>query len=68
VVNATLSVPDWLYKLMKRYSHVNWSEVARRATVREVLSIKAVEEELKREELEILMETVGFEIPREGSP
>jgi len=29
---------------MKRYSHVNWSEVARRAIVREVLSIKAVEE------------------------
>jgi len=65
MVNVTLSVPDWLYKLMKRYSHVNWSEVARRAIVSEVLSIKAVEEGLKREELELLMKAEGFELPKE---
>jgi len=68
VVNVTLSVPDWLYRLMKRYSHVNWSEVARRAIVREVLLIKAVEEGLEREELELLMRIEGFELPEEEAP
>jgi hypothetical protein len=65
MANITLSVPDWLYKLMKKYEIVNWSEVARRAIIREVLSIKAEEEGLRREELLLLMEMEGIELPEE---
>ncbi len=59
MANITLSVPDWVRDLMKRYKEVNWSEVARRAIIREILRIKAVEEGLTIEELDILLDIVG---------
>lgn len=31
MTNITLSMPEMLYKSMKKHSEVNWSEVARRA-------------------------------------
>jgi hypothetical protein len=65
MANITLSIPDWLYKLMKKYSAVNWSEVARRAIIKEILAIKAEEEGLNREELSLLMEIESIELPEE---
>lgn len=68
MTNITLSVPDWLHRLMKRYRSVNWSEVARRAIIREVLSLKARDEGLTREELEFLIEISGVEFPPRHEP
>ncbi|MDK2372679.1 MAG: hypothetical protein QI197_04805 [Candidatus Korarchaeota archaeon] len=68
MANITLSVPDWLHKLMKRYKSVNWSEVARRAIIKEILSLKAREEGLTREELEVLIEISGIEFPSGLAP
>jgi len=65
MANITLSIPDWLYKSMKKYSAVNWSEVARRAIIKEILTIKAEEEGLGREELSLLMEIESIELPGE---
>lgn len=62
MANITLSVPNWLYELMKKYGKVNWSEVARRAIIREALAIKGREEGLSKEELEILLKASGVEI------
>ena len=63
----TLSVPEWLYRLMKRYGRVDWSEVARRAIAREALKMKALEEGLTREEVELLTEIMGLpRLPAEG--
>jgi hypothetical protein len=44
---------------------VNWSEVARRAIIKEILTIKAEEEGLGREELSLLMEIESIELPEE---
>ena len=63
MANITLSVPEWLHKLMKKYKDINWSEVARRAIIKEILSLKARDEGLTREELEILIEASGLEFP-----
>ena len=68
MANITLSVPDWLHKLMRRYRSVNWSEVARRAIMREVLSLKARDEGLTKEELEFLIEISGVEFPSRHEP
>ena len=61
MANLTLSIPDWLHRLMKKYSKINWSEVARRAIVRELLFLKAEEEGLEMSELLLLMDTIGAE-------
>ncbi|MEM1958189.1 MAG: hypothetical protein QXX76_08000 [Archaeoglobaceae archaeon] len=59
-----LSIPEWLYEIMKKYAKVNWSEVARRAIIREALAIKGREEGLSKEEFEILLKASGVEISR----
>ncbi len=68
MANITLSVPDWLHKLMKKYKSVNWSEVARRAIIREILSLKARDEGLTKEELEALIEISGIEFLSRHEP
>ena len=68
MANRTLSVPDWLHKLMRRYKSVNWSEVARRAIIREILSPKARDEGLTKEELEALIEISGIEFLSKHEP
>jgi len=65
MANITLSVPDWLYKLIKKYKHVNWSEIARRAITLEALSIKAEKEGLTREEVLLLMEMLNIKTTEE---
>jgi len=65
MANITLSVPDWLYELIKKYKHVNWSEIARRAITLEALSIKAEKEGLTREEVLLLMEMLNIKTTEE---
>ena len=56
MAHITLSIPEDLYKLMRKYKEVNWSEIARKAIIEKLLALKAVEEGLTREELVILLE------------
>lgn len=49
--------------MMKKYKEVNWSEVARRAIVEKILSLKATREGLTREELAMLLEATGRSMP-----
>ncbi len=56
MAHITLSIPDQLYKIMKKYKEVNWSEVARRAIVETLLQLKASDEGLTLEELSMLLE------------
>ncbi|MCI4408244.1 MAG: hypothetical protein JHC26_04070 [Thermofilum sp.] len=65
MANITLSVPDWLYELIKKYKHVNWSEIARRAITLEAFSIKAEKEGLTREEVLLLMEMLNIKTTEE---
>jgi len=62
MTHITLSIPEDLYRLMKKYSEVNWSEVARRALVEKLLSLKAGREGLTREELAVLLEVMGKKV------
>lgn len=41
--NLTLSVPDDVHKEMKRFSEVKWSEVARKAIIEKLETLKAAE-------------------------
>ncbi len=61
MANITLSVPEWVRKLMKKYSDINWSEVARRAIIKEILRIKAYKEGLNIEEINSLYEIASLE-------
>ena len=59
MTHITLSLPDKLYKLMKKYKEVNWSEVARRAIIEKLLTLKASREGVTRDELTMLLEVTG---------
>jgi len=63
MTHITLSIPEELYRLMKKHREINWSEVARRAIIEKLLAIKAGEEGLTREELAMLLEATGRRIP-----
>lgn len=41
--NITLSLPDDVYKKMKKHFQVKWSEVARRAIINEIEKFEAIE-------------------------
>ncbi len=66
MTHITLSIPEKLYRLMKRYREVNWSEVARRAIVEKLFSLKAGRDGLTREELAILLEIIGEKAAAKG--
>jgi len=55
MTHITLSIPDDLYKIMKRHKEINWSEVARRAIIEKLLLLKAQEEGITRKELMMLL-------------
>jgi len=55
MTHITLSIPEELYRLMKKHREINWSEVARRAILEKLLAIKAGEEVLTRKELAMLL-------------
>ena len=55
MARITLSIPDDLYRIMKRHKEINWSEVARRAIMEKLLLLKAQEEGITRKELMTLL-------------
>lgn len=63
--HITLSIPDSIYRLMRKYKEVNWSEVARKAIIRRLLSMKASREGLTREELAVLLESMNISLRAE---
>jgi len=43
MVNVTVSIPEDLYKKMKKYSEVKWSEVVRKAVAEYILRLEVIE-------------------------
>lgn len=60
MANITLRIPDELYELMKEFKEVNWSEIARRAILRELLKLKARKRGLTRKEVLMYMSLIGM--------
>ncbi len=61
--NITLSIPDEIYKKMKKYREVRWSEVARKAIVE---YLRKLEGEFKMS-TEELLEELGEEFAKDLS-
>lgn len=53
MANMTLSIPDEIQKEMKQFSDVRWSEVARRAIVEKVESLRLAERLAQKSKLTI---------------
>ncbi len=49
--NITLSIPDNIYKKMKKYSEIRWSEVVRKAIVDYLKKLEEVRTEISTKEL-----------------
>ncbi len=49
--NVTLSIPDDVYKDMKHFSEVRWSEVARRAIIDKLETLRLAESLAKKSKL-----------------
>jgi len=62
MTHITLSIPKEIYLLMKKYSEINWSEVARRAIIEKILSLKAMREGLTRIEFNMLLKVMDKEV------
>ena len=61
--NITLSIPEELYRKMKKYSEVRWSEVARKAIIE---YLRKLEGEFKTS-TEELLEELGKDVVKELS-
>ncbi len=44
MANITLSVPEDIKKMMESYSEVKWSEVARKAIVEKLITLRKLDE------------------------
>ena len=42
MVHITLSIPDDIYKEMKKHPEIKWSEIARQSIIKKTLSLKKV--------------------------
>ncbi len=49
--NITLSIPDDIYRKMKKYSEIKWSEVVRRAIVDYLRKLEEIPTEVSTEDL-----------------
>ncbi len=49
--NITLSVPEDIYRKMKRYSEIKWSEVIRKAIAEYLEKLEEIETEVSSKEL-----------------
>jgi hypothetical protein len=49
--NITLSVPDEIHKEMRHFSEVRWSEVARKAIVERIETLRLAEKLAKKSKL-----------------
>jgi Mn-dependent DtxR family transcriptional regulator len=66
MVNITLTVPEEMYKEMKKHRELKWSDIARQAFRRKLKEIKLVDELLSKSELtEDDAETIGHKIKHE---
>lgn len=43
MVNMTLSIPQELHKIMKKYSYIKWSEVARQAILQRAKDLELLD-------------------------
>lgn len=59
MVNITVSIPEELYRKMKKYSEVRWSEVVRKALADYIRRLEAIERGVVPSEklLELLAES-----------
>ena len=48
MAHITLSVPDEVYKEMKRHPEIKWSEIARESIVRKLMMEKNLRKELTK--------------------
>lgn len=65
MTNMTLSIPEELIKIMRKHSHIKWSEVARRAILEEAKKIELMEKLLSKSELtEKDVEEIGKKVKR----
>lgn len=51
MTNMTLSIPEELYKIMKKHSEIKWSEVARQAMWTQARKIELMDKLLVKSEL-----------------
>jgi len=51
MTNMTLSIPEELYKIMKKHSEIKWSEVARQAIWIQARKLELMEKLLAKSEL-----------------
>jgi predicted CopG family antitoxin len=66
MVNITLTVPEEMYKEMKKHRELKWSDIARQAFRRKLKEIKLVDELLSKSELtEDDAEIIGHKIKHE---
>jgi len=49
--NITLSLPDVVQKDMKKFAEIKWSEVARKAIIKKIETLKLVEEIAEKSKL-----------------
>ena len=63
MTNMTLSVPEELYKIMKKHSEIKWSEVARQAIWDQARKLELMDNLLSKNEFtEKDAETLGRKI------
>jgi hypothetical protein len=51
MANITLSIPEKIFKQMKHFSEIKWSEVARKAIIEKIETLELAEELAKKSKL-----------------
>lgn len=65
MTNMTLSIPQELMKIIKKYNHIKWSEVARRAMWEEAKKLELMDKLVANSKLtEENVEEIGNKIKR----
>lgn len=53
MVNMTLSVPQEIYKEMKKYPEIKWSEIARQAIIKKIKDLKMLDKLVSKSALKV---------------
>lgn len=53
MVNMTLSVPQEIYKEMKKYPEIKWSEIARQAIIKKIKDLKMLDKLVSKSVLKV---------------
>jgi len=65
MTNMTFSIPDEIYKKMKAYPEIKWSQIARSALIKYIENLELAEEIVSKSTLKIEdIEEIGAEIKR----